>query len=72
MANFTIVARTNNNKIKNKPPSEYKSLMPEDGGTLDKILGFHLCDANVFNDDYDNFLKSRTKLLLEQANKLCA
>ena len=72
LANFTILARTDNNKIKNKQPSEYKFLMPQKPEILENILKSHLCDTSVFNDDYDNFLKSRTKLLLEQANTLCA
>ena len=72
LANFTILSRTDNNKIKNKPPSEYKLLMPNDSQTLEKILKTHFCNIEVFNDDYDAFLHSRTKLLLEKAEKLCS
>ena len=71
LANFTILSRTDNNKIKNKPPSQYKLLMPKEPNILENILKTHLCNVDVFDDNYDNFLKSRTKLLLEQANKLC-
>lgn len=71
LANFTILARTDNNKIKNKPPSDYNSLMPQDPEKLENILRSHLCDGSVFKDNYDSFLNSRTKLLLEQAKKLC-
>ena len=72
LANFTILSRTDNNKIKNKPPSEYKLLMPSDSQALEKILKTHLCSMDMFNDDYDAFLHSRTKLLLEKAEKLCS
>ena len=71
LANFTILSRTDNNKIKNKPPSEYKLLMPKEAETLENILRTHLCGTDVFENNYDNFLKSRTKLLLEQAQELC-
>ena len=72
LANFTILSRTDNNKIKNKPPSKYKLLMPKEQKTLENILKTHLCDMDIFNDDYDNFLKSRTDLLVEKATELCS
>ncbi len=72
LANFTILARTDNNKITNKPPSQYKSLMPDDQQTLENILQSHLCDMSMFDDDYDNFLESRAKLLVDKAEELCS
>lgn len=71
LANFTILSRTDNNTIKNRPPSKYRTLMPNDSQELEQILKTHLCTMSMFNDDYDVFLESRTKLLLERAEKLC-
>lgn len=71
LANFTILSRTDNNKIKNKPPSKYKLMMPNDNKTLENILQTHFCSIDMFNDDYDNFLKTRTQLLVNKAKKLC-
>ena len=72
LANFTILSRADNNKIKNKPPSKYKLLMPSDQETLENIVTTHFCTTDMFNDSYDNFLNSRTKLLLEKAQELCS
>lgn len=72
LANFTILARTDNNKITNKPPSQYKLLMPDDQQTLENILQSHLCDMSMIDDDYDNFLESRAKLLVDKAEELCS
>ncbi len=71
LANFTILSRSDNNKITNKPPSEYKLMMPNEAEKLERILKTHLCNANMFNDNYDNFLKSRTNILIDKAKKLC-
>lgn len=72
LANFTIFSRSDNNKIKNKPPSQYKSLMPYEPEILENILKTHICDMDIFDDKYDDFLKSRASLLLSKANKLCS
>lgn len=70
LSNFTLLARTDNNKIKNRPPSEYRAAMPDDADTFDKIIATHLCPASAFKDDYDNFLVSRSELLLQKAKEL--
>ena len=71
-ANFTFLSRTDNNKIKNKPPSKYKLLMPRDEVTFKNILKTHFCTIEMFDDNYDNFLHLRTQLLLEKAHELCS
>lgn len=68
LANFSILSRTDNNKIKDQPPSKYQSEMPEQ--ELEKILVTHFCSTEMFNDDYDSFLKSRSELLLARAEEL--
>lgn len=70
LANFSILSRTDNNKIKDQPPSKYRSKMPRDNQDLEKILATHFCSTEMFNDDYDSFLNSRSKVLLERAKKL--
>jgi hypothetical protein len=70
LANFSILSRTDNNKIKDQPPSKYRSEMPVDNQELAKILATHFCCDDMFKDDYDSFLKSRAALLLARAEEL--
>lgn len=70
LANFSVLARTDNNKIKAQPPSKYRAEMPTDNQVLDRILIAHFCPDNVFTDDYESFLISRSELLLKKAKKL--
>jgi hypothetical protein len=70
LSNFTLLARTDNNKIKNRPPSEYRTVMPDDADTFEKIIATHFCPANAFTDDYNTFLASRSELLLQKAQEL--
>lgn len=72
LANFSILSRTDNNKIKDQAPSEYRIEMPSNQQTLDNILKSHCCPTNMFSDDYDSFIKSRSELLLQKANQLLA
>lgn len=70
LANFSILSRSDNNKIKDQPPSKYLSEIPINNQELEKILVTHFCSTEMFNDDYDSFLNSRAKVLLERAKKL--
>ncbi|MBD2440852.1 hypothetical protein [Nostoc sp. FACHB-110] len=70
LANYSLLARTDNNKIKDKSPSQYRSEMPADNTILEKILSTHFCPTNMFADDYDSFLVSRAELLLIKAKEL--
>ncbi len=70
LANFSILSRTDNNKIKDQPPSRYRSEMPVDNQVLEKILATHFCSTGMFNDDYDSFLKSRAESLVARAEEL--
>lgn len=70
LANFSILSRTDNNKIKDQPPSKYRFEMPLDNQVLENILVTHFCSTEMFNDDYDSFLNSRSKVLLERAKRL--
>lgn len=71
LANYSLLARTDNNKINNKPPSAYRTEMPADEPTFQKIIDTHFCPANAFTtDDYDSFLMARAELLLQKAKEL--
>ncbi|MEH1812342.1 MAG: hypothetical protein V7K26_22210 [Nostoc sp.] len=70
LANFSLLARTDNNKIKDKSPSSYRPEMPADNTILEKILSTHFCPTNMFADDYDSFLVSRADLLIKKAKEL--
>ncbi len=70
LANFSVLSRTDNNKIKDQSPSKYRSEMPTDDQILDQILATHFCPINVFTDDYESFLTSRAELLLKKAKEL--
>jgi nicotinate-nucleotide pyrophosphorylase len=70
LANHSILARTDNNKIKDQAPSKYRNEMPADTHTLAQILATHFCPEMLFEDDYDSFLSSRAELLLENAKEL--
>lgn len=70
LANFSILSRTDNNQIKDQPPSRYRSEMPVKQQVLEEILATHFCSKEMFNDDYDSFLKSRAQLLLAKAEQL--
>lgn len=71
LANFSILSRTDNNTIKDRPPSQYRSLMPPEADVLSRILEKSFCPREIFNDDYDTFLKLRSELLLKRAKELC-
>jgi len=71
LANFSLLARTDNNKINNQPPSKYRTEMPANVQTFQEIIATHLCPAKAFTDDnYDDFLVARAELLLQKAKEL--
>jgi hypothetical protein len=72
LTNFSLLSRTDNNQIKNRPPSVYRSLMTSDIEVFEKIIATHFCPSEIFTgDDYDAFLKLRAELLLKKAKDLC-
>ncbi len=70
LANISMLSRTDNNKIKDKPPSEYRSEMPTDDSILKEILNSNLCPEEMFSDNYDEFLSVRSNLLVQKAKEL--
>jgi hypothetical protein len=67
LANFAIISRSENLKIRAKLPSEYRELMPDDAS---EILSRALVPETLFQDDYEKFLWDRAVLLAEHQERL--
>jgi hypothetical protein len=70
LANFCFLSRTDNNKIRAKAPSDYRSLMPDDEATIRTILNSSLIPENIFEDNFKAFIVARTNLLAIAAQVL--
>lgn len=68
LANFCFLNNADNQKIKDKAPSEYKALINKD--SLDDIMISALCPKNALDIPYKTFIKERTKMLVKYANEL--
>ena len=67
LANFAIISRSENLKIRAKLPSEYRQLMPDDAI---EILERALIPEVLFEDDYGKFLAERAILLAQHQESL--
>ncbi|CAM4455374.1 DUF262 domain-containing protein [Paenibacillus macerans] len=67
LANFAFLSRSDNNQIGGAAPSKYREKMPSQ---IDDILERALCPIELFNDNYDDFIKLRSEILSNFANKL--
>ena len=67
LANFCFLNNADNQKIKDRAPSEYKNLIV---GNLNNIMESALAPANSLNLSYEEFIKERTKILVNYANDL--
>lgn len=67
LANFAVISGADNRKISKKRPSEYRKLCAADDHTLRPILESALCPPNLFDDDYDAFIRERSSILYSQA-----
>jgi hypothetical protein len=68
LANFCFLNNADNQKIKDKAPSEYVSMInPESKAS---ILEKAYCPEKTFELDYDVFITERSKILLANAKKL--
>ena len=68
LANFCFLNNADNQKIKDKAPSDYVKLM--NATSVEDVLAAALCPSNTFTMDYDAFLPARAELLLSYANTL--
>lgn len=72
IANFCILARASNNRISNKPPSEYRAFMPHEQEQVAEIMNRALCPTDIFHDDFSRFLTERCEILVCKAEQLMA
>lgn len=68
LTNFCFLNNADNQKIKDKAPSEYVKYMNSDS-VLD-ILDAAICPENTFELSYDEFVDRRKKMLLNYAKSL--
>lgn len=68
LANFCFLNNADNQKIKDKAPTDYVKLMNQD--SISEILDAALCPSITFSMSYDKFLEKRADLLLDYANSL--
>lgn len=66
LANFCILSAADNKRVGSKSPSEYKSKLAKEIG---EILKSNLIPDSLFEDDFDKFVKERSVLLAEAANR---
>lgn len=67
LANFAFLSRSENREISDKAPSVYRSLMADN---VDDILASQVIHQNLFNDDFDEFLRERALMLVFDAGNL--
>lgn len=68
LANFCFLNNADNQKIKDRAPNDYKSLMPT--GRIEEILEAAICPAEALSYDYRTFVATRTDMLVAYANEL--
>ncbi len=68
LANFCFLNNADNQKIKDKAPSDYVKLM--NSASVAEVLTAAICPPNTFTMGYDEFLSTRAGMLLDYANSL--
>jgi hypothetical protein len=68
LANFVFMSRADNSKLGGVAPSKYRERMSTDAEAA--ILADALCPPELFDDDYDAFLRLRTAILIRAAWQL--
>ncbi len=68
LANFCFLSNADNQRIKDKAPSDYVSLMNPDS-ILD-VLNSAICPLDTFQITYEEFIERRAAMLLDYANAL--
>lgn len=70
LANFCFLNNADNQKIKDKDPKIYKTLIPS--SSINEIMEQSLCVENSLDLEYEEFLNKRIDLLIINANELIA
>jgi hypothetical protein len=68
LVNFCFLNNADNQKIKDKAPEEYVSLM--NATSIPKILDAALCPQDTFRISYEDFTEPRAQILLDFASRL--
>lgn len=68
LANLCFLNNADNQKIKDKSPKLYKSMLPS--SNIGKILKSHGCPEDALDLDYKDFLQKRAEILTEYVKKL--
>jgi len=68
LTNFCFLNNADNQKIKDKDPVVYKSLLP--AASINNILESAICPPNSLDLSFDEFLNQRITKLIENVNKL--
>ena len=68
LANFCFLNNADNQKIKDKAPSEYVSLLNAEA--IPDVLRAAICPEETFSMEYDQFRMIRAEMLLKYANGL--
>lgn len=66
LANIAFMSRSENRELGGGMPSEYKSKMV---GNPEQVLERSICPDNIFLDDYDAFVKTRSLMLASYAKR---
>ncbi|KZZ85890.1 GmrSD restriction endonuclease domain-containing protein [Bacillus sp. SJS] len=67
LANLCFLNNADNQTIKDKAPSVYKCLLPSD--RLEEILESHLCPADTFDLNYEQFIEKRSEFLKDYVSE---
>jgi hypothetical protein len=68
LVNFTFMSRSDNNVLGGVAPSVYRARM--EGRSVDSILRSAQVPNSLFDDDYEQFIATRSSMLLRTANGL--
>lgn len=68
LANFCFLNNADNQKIKDKAPSDYVKLM--NTASVAEVLATAICPSNTFYMEYEEFKSARADMLLNYANSL--
>jgi hypothetical protein len=68
IANFCFLNNADNQKIKDKDPVVYKTLLPTSSAV--NILESAICPPNALDLSFDDFINNRIDKLIEKGNKL--
>lgn len=68
LANFVFMSSADNKELGGVAPSIYRSKI--DTGALPKILEHSYCPAELFDDDFDEFVVRRARTLVDIARRL--